>query len=197
MTAPTVLVVEDERDLADLYATWLADDYDVRTAYTVEEARETVDDAVDVALLDRRLPDGSGGDVLEYIRDQDLPCRVAMVTAVDPDFDIIELGFDDYVIKPVSEADLRAVVETLLDRRSYEEGVQEYLSLVSKQALLEAEKTPAELEANDRYASLLEDIEVAERELDEVVREFDTEDFRAAFMALDEDRPGPDTDVDF
>ena len=30
---PTVLVVDDERDLADLYAAWLADEYEVRTAY--------------------------------------------------------------------------------------------------------------------------------------------------------------------
>ena len=35
---PTVLLVDDERDLADLYAAWLADEYEIRTAYGGEEA---------------------------------------------------------------------------------------------------------------------------------------------------------------
>ncbi|ESS07881.1 MAG: response regulator containing CheY-like receiver, AAA-type ATPase, and DNA-binding domain protein [uncultured archaeon A07HN63] len=52
---PTVLVVDDESDVADLYAYRLEDAFSVRTAYSGEEAIETVDETVDVILLDRRM----------------------------------------------------------------------------------------------------------------------------------------------
>ena len=53
---PTVLVVDDERDLADLYAAWLEMEYEVVTAYGGEEAIDTMDRSVDVALVDRLMP---------------------------------------------------------------------------------------------------------------------------------------------
>ncbi|TKX52052.1 response regulator, partial [Halorubrum sp. SS7] len=60
---PLVLVVEDEPDLADLYAAWLGDEYRVRTAYGGREALDQLDetdDEVDAILLDRRMPGLSG-----------------------------------------------------------------------------------------------------------------------------------------
>ena len=83
---PLVLVVEDEPDLADLYATWLKIDYSVRTAYGGEEAVEQLDDEIDVVLLDRRMPGLSGDEVLTKIRERGIDCYVSMVTAVEPDF---------------------------------------------------------------------------------------------------------------
>jgi hypothetical protein len=52
---PTILVV-DEADVTDLYATWLESSYDVRRAYEGHEALELLDGEVDVVLLDRRIP---------------------------------------------------------------------------------------------------------------------------------------------
>ncbi len=82
---PLVLVVEDEPDLADLYATWLRGEYRVRVAYGGREALEKLDDEVEVVLLDRRMPDLSGDEALKEIRERGFDCRVAMVTAVEPD----------------------------------------------------------------------------------------------------------------
>lgn len=82
---PVVLVVDDEEDLANLYSQWLSDDYAVRTAYNGEQALERLDETVDVVLLDRRMPGLSGDDALNRIREREYDCRVAMVTAVDPD----------------------------------------------------------------------------------------------------------------
>ena len=115
---PLVLVVEDEPDLADLYAAWLGDEYRVRTAYGGREALDELDEAdeVDAILLDRRMPGLSGDEVLTAVRDRGIDCRVAMVTAVEPDFDILEMGFDDYLVKPVSKDDLLGVVETMRSR---------------------------------------------------------------------------------
>jgi CheY-like chemotaxis protein len=101
----TVLVLEDEAGLADLYTAWLSDEYSVRTAYTAAEAREKIDGSVDLALIDRRLPDESGDEVLDWISQHHSHCRRAMVTAVDPDVDIVEMPFDDYLVKPIIRSD--------------------------------------------------------------------------------------------
>jgi DNA-binding response OmpR family regulator len=182
MAGNTVLVVDDERGLTDLYAKWLSDDeFDVRTAYDGREAIEGLDESVGAVLLDRRMPDLSGDEVLEEIRSRDLNCRVAMVTAVEPDFDIIDMGFDDYVVKPVSREELVETTESMLRRRDHDDRVREYYSLLSKRAALEDEKTEGELADSAEYEQLDTRIESLEEEVDGLVNDFDQEDFDAEF----------------
>ncbi|MFB6090000.1 MAG: bacterio-opsin activator domain-containing protein [Halobellus sp.] len=135
---PVVLVVEDDKDLADTCEYWLRDDFDVRLAYGGEEALETVDEAVDVVLLDRRMPDLSGDEVLDEIDARGLDCRVAMMTAVEPDTDIVEMPFDEYLVKPVGEDDVVGTVEELLVRAEFDARVREYFALESTEAVLES-----------------------------------------------------------
>ncbi|EMA38737.1 response regulator transcription factor [Halobiforma nitratireducens] len=151
---PSVLIVEDEPDLANLYAAWLESEYDVETAYDGDEALAAIDETIDVVLLDRRMPGLSGDTVLETIRERDLDCYVAMVTAVEPDFDIVGMGFDDYLVKPVSKDELFRIVDQLLLRSSYDEQLREFFALASKKALLDAEKSEAERESSQEYAEL-------------------------------------------
>ena len=54
---PTVLIVDDNRPLADGFAEAMDDDCETLTAYTAAEARESLHDDIDAVLLDRRLPD--------------------------------------------------------------------------------------------------------------------------------------------
>jgi DNA-binding response OmpR family regulator len=177
----TILVVDDERDIADLYTTWLEMDHRVRTAYGGEDALEKVDADVDLVFLDRQMPDYSGDEVLERIRDQGLDCRVVMVTAVDPDFDIVDMGFDDYLTKPVMREDLDDAVETMQERDGYDDAMQEYFALTSKKATLEAEKTPSELKENEEYQEMVERVEELEKEADTAVSSFD-DDFDSLFQ---------------
>jgi len=187
---PLVLVVEDEADLADLYAAWLGDEYRVRTAYGGHEALETLDeldDEVDAILLDRRMPGLSGDEVLSAVRERGIDCRVAMVTAVEPDFDILAMGFDDYLVKPVSSDTLRETVESLLQRSEYDAGVQDLFSLTSKKAMLEAEKSASELADNEEYQELTARIERLRTDVDrslEAVTE-DDDDFEGLFREFD------------
>jgi len=160
----TILVVDDEREIADLYATWLGMEHEVLTAYGGEEALETIDERVDIAFLDRQMPDVSGDDVLEQLRERGYDCRVVMVTAVDPDFDIVEMAFDDYLTKPVMGEDLSEAVDSMLERDEYNETLQEYFALASKKAALEAEKTPAELQNSEAYQEMVERVEALEAE---------------------------------
>ena len=180
----TVLVVDDEAGITDLYAEWLSDRYEVLTAYSGREAVEQLDEEVDVALLDRRMPDMSGDEVLDEIRERGLDCRVGMVTAVDPDFDILEMGFDTYVVKPTTEEELGETVETLVQRATYDDNVQEYYSLSARRAALEANKGRAELENNDEYAELEDRIEEMEAALEESFADLDDQGFRAAFHSF-------------
>lgn len=181
-TDPTVLVVDDEPNITALFETWLADDYRVVTANDGSEALERVDDGVDVALLDRRMPGRSGDDVLSAIRDGGYDVRVAMVTAVEPDLDVVEMPFDDYLTKPVDREDLESVVRGLLARKQYEEDVQEYYSLAATKAALESSRPTAELVETPEYEALIDDLETLETTVDERLAE--TDDYVSAFMDL-------------
>jgi DNA-binding response OmpR family regulator len=184
---PTVLVVDDERDLADLYAAWLAEEYDVRTAYGGEEAIEGMDESVDVALVDRLMPEVSGGEVVEHIRGEGYDCGISMVTAVEPDFDIIEMGFDEYIVKPVRRENLYDVVETLLSRAAYDDQLQEMFSLASKVAALKTQKTPQELEESDSYGELTDRLDELREELDRTTAELSERVFEVELRQLNAD----------
>ena len=165
-TPATVLVVDDEREVADLYAASLDGEYAVQTAYSGEEALELLVFEPDVVLLDRRMPGLSGTEVLEEIRARDADVRVAMVSGVEPDFDVVEMPFDDYLVKPVGPTDLQELVERLLVLDRFEEKRVELSSKRVTRNVLEVEKTDAELEASEEYARLVEEIQRLEAEID-------------------------------
>lgn len=163
----TVLIVEDEQPLADLFAQLLTPSYTVHTAANGREALDRMSHVVDVVLLDRRMPGLSGDEVLRAIRQEGYDCRVAMVTAVTPDVDILEMGFDDYLVKPVDKTTLNELVERLLELDDHDTLVREYDRLISKMAALEAEQNVFELVENEKYERLQDRLDELEAELDE------------------------------
>mgnify|MGYP000253556142 CR=1 FL=1 len=186
MSAPSnVLIVDDEPELAELYASWLADEYAVKTAQNGDTALEQFEQSIDVVLLDRRMPGVSGDEVLERIRERNAECGVAMVTAVDPDFDILELGFDAYLTKPVNETELKNVIERLLRRSDYTDTLRAFFAKLSKREALMAKKPQFELEADERYQRLESEIEDLKRQSETQLSELDGADFEALFYRLD------------
>jgi len=187
------MVVDDEQDVTDLYATYLRDYYDVRTAYDGEEALEKIDDTVDIVLLDRRMPGLSGDEVLEEIRERGFDCRVVMVTAVDPDFDIMDMPFDDYVNKPIDRDELVEEVERQLVLDTYSSKLDEYIQRRAKLSVLEEQKTRQELDDNDRYQELKVVTESLRTDLERMIDEhdqLDVEDLEAEEI----DREIPDSE---
>lgn len=180
---PIVLVVEDAPDALELYALWLSERYRVRTAENGDEALDEIDD-VDVVLLNRRIPDRSGDEVLEAIREREFDCRVGMVTAVDPDFDIVDMEFDTYLTKPVDEDDLTEAVERLSTLAERDRKSQELFALARKRAILETEKLDRELAASGEYAALTERLDSLKADLDRSVSRMDRELFAASFHAV-------------
>ncbi|AEM56169.1 HoxA-like transcriptional regulator [Haloarcula hispanica ATCC 33960] len=188
----TILVVDDEPAVADVYAEQLRDRYTVETVYSGEAALSKLDSAVDVVLLDRRMPDLSGDEVLSAIREKRYDTRVAMVTAVDPDFDIIEMPFDDYVLKPVSKEDLFGTIEQLLLYADYEERLRECYSLTAKYAALESSKPQAVLDESEEFSELKAELAEVRAELDDITDSFDATDFELLFRDFETGESMPD-----
>lgn len=151
---PIVLVVDDDADARDLYANQLDGQYSVLTAASGEDALEAIDERVAVVLLDRRMPGLSGDEVLQMIRDRNHQCRIVMVTGVSPAVDILDLPFDDYLVKPVSGGQLNETVSRMLVRNESDETIQNAMALVSKMATLESKMEISELKKSPEYAAL-------------------------------------------
>lgn len=153
--AATVLVVEDDQALGELYATWLCQRYDVHVVNSGEAALDIVSEtAIDCVLLDRMLPDRSGDDVLVTLRDRGIDAPIAMVSGKEIETDIIDLGFDDYVQKPADRPTLLGVVERLVSRRSFDSLQRELTELEVKRNVLETELSPNVLSSNEEYQHL-------------------------------------------
>lgn len=169
---PTVLVAEDEPDVLELYSTWLSEEYDVRTARDGSEALEQLDPDVDAILLDRKMPT-SGDEVLRVIEEQEETYPVGMVTAVDPDFDIIDMGFDAYEIKPVSKSKLLSLVTELLKIKEYNSVIERYHRLATKKATLEANKQRLELQESEEYNRLVAELNRVQEKADQTINQMD------------------------
>jgi DNA-binding response OmpR family regulator len=163
---PTVLMVDDEKRVADGYALRLDDVADVTVAYDGEEALDTVDDGLepDIVLLDRHMPGMSGDEVLTRIRERDVESRIVMVTAVDPGLDVLDMPFDDYLSKPVEREDLLAVVDQQCQVLAYE-LLGEYFRLESTRAVV-ASQVP-EKDASD---GTIDDVEAKRSAIEERIR---------------------------
>lgn len=184
---PTVLVVEDEESLVEIYVHWLQGRYEVLTADSGDEALDAVSDAVDVALLDRLMPGMTGEEVLEAFRERGIGCRVAMVTAVEPDFDILAMGFDDYLTKPVDREELLSTVDRLAARETFARQERELYSLAAKRAALVTTKAGTELDDNEEFTDLEARIADLRGDLDASLSEMDDEEFVSMVRDLEDD----------
>lgn len=170
---PTILIVDDDPQVLHLFERILKPDYTVESADSGEAALEAIGSHIDACLIDRRMPSMSGGEVVKRIREEGYDLPIAMVTAVDPDFDVLELGFDDYVVKPVAADELRSVVQSLLLRREYDVILRDFFSLASKITAIKSSKSPEELVSNGKYGQVVDDLneikEEAKKSLDAAI----------------------------
>jgi len=113
-----VLVVDDEPELTRLYSAFLEPVYDVVTARSEETALAQVDESVDVVLLDRRMPDLSGDEVLARLDELSLDVQVTMLTAVEPKRGIVALPFDEYAELVERLQELKAEIDVTLEEIS-------------------------------------------------------------------------------
>jgi DNA-binding response OmpR family regulator len=123
MSKERILIVEDERAVARGLQYGLASEgFTVLWAETGQRALELArSQDPDLILLDVRLPDVSGFDVCRQLRAEGRRLPILMLTARDEEVDKVlglELGADDYVVKPYSLRELISRIRALL-RRAY------------------------------------------------------------------------------
>jgi DNA-binding response OmpR family regulator len=142
MAQETILVVDDEPAIVQVICERLEKEgYRVRIAADGRAALDAVGDELpDLMILDLMLPGIDGFEVLRRLRQGwDRPVRglpVIVLTARDDDVDVVvglELGADDYVVKPFNPRELVARVRAVLRRRA------EALALAGRLADLEAQ----------------------------------------------------------
>lgn len=115
MTADTtILLVEDNNDLADLYQHYLDTAYEVRLAQTGQEALDKATPTVDLIILDYKLPDISGIEVQEQLRSDDLTIPTVMISGTDPE--VLRDGDKAliWLVKPFYKEELQEAIEEVL-----------------------------------------------------------------------------------
>ena len=116
-----VLVVEDERKIAQVLASALAaEHYHVVVAPTGEDGFFRANAEVfDLVVLDLMLPGRSGLEILQTLRQRRIDTPVLILTARDGVDDRVmglDLGADDYLVKPFAFAEMMARVSALARR---------------------------------------------------------------------------------
>ena len=125
-----ILVVDDEREIADVIELYLQNDqYNVYKFYTREDALACIRSMkIDLAILDIMLPDVDGFQILKRIREK-YTFPVIMLTAKTEYMDKITgltMGADDYIPKPFNPLELVARVKAQLRRcTQYNDGGKE------------------------------------------------------------------------
>ena len=122
MSVPRVLLVEDERSIAEPFAEALArEGFEPLLARTAAAALDLArTENPDLVLLDLALPDGDGREIARILR-RESAVPIVMVTARGTETDRIvglELGADDYVVKPFSASEVAARIRAVLRRTS-------------------------------------------------------------------------------
>jgi len=128
LTGARVLLVEDTPALARTYLGFMRDEpYEVVHVDTGGAAKARLSEGgIDLVLLDLRLPDISGQEVLGWMRGEELPIPVIVITAqgsVGIAVEAMRAGAADFLMKPFAEDRLLLSIRTHLERRQFAEAV--------------------------------------------------------------------------
>jgi len=126
-----VLIVDDDENISEVIKMYLENSgYDTKVSHNGKEAQEFfIQYKPDIVLLDIMLPSVDGIDVLKWIRKQS-ETPVIMLTAKGETFDKVlglELGADDYIVKPFEPKEMVARVKAVLRRYNVENEDKEVL----------------------------------------------------------------------
>ncbi len=155
----SVLVVDDEPVFRVLAEEALSSEgFDVRTAATLAEARAQIEAATpDVVILDRRLPDGDGMDMLTRLRTEGARATaVIVVTAygdVENAVESLKAGAADYLAKPIQLTDLVVKLRKVLEARGLRDRLAIALSSAAGPPTVES-RSPAVREVMERLRSV-------------------------------------------
>ncbi|MDN3612910.1 sigma-54 dependent transcriptional regulator [Vibrio kagoshimensis] len=135
---PKVLLVEDSTSLAILYKQYVKDEpYDIFHVETGKEAKTFIErHAPQLVILDLKLPDMPGEEVLDWISESEIPTAVIIATAhgsVDIAVSLIQRGAEDFLEKPIQADRLKTSVALHLKRAKLEHLVDDIQTKFDRQ----------------------------------------------------------------
>ena len=144
-----ILVVDDEPAIVAVVRERLErEGFAVRAVASGEEALAHIDaDPADLVVLDVMLPGMDGFEVLRRLRNAGYTVPVIVLTARDEDVDKIvglELGADDYLVKPFNPRELSARIRAVLRRQAEVKALEAKMSHLQSMAAMESRPTAAE-----------------------------------------------------
>ncbi len=123
------LILEDERSLQEILKILLEEfSFNVTSAYTIAEAQTHLkNNSFDIALIDLRLPDGNGMEIVREIKKDSPETEIVIITAfasAETIKEAFELGVYDYIEKPFKLEDLRLIIRNLKDKIELKKQVE-------------------------------------------------------------------------
>jgi len=140
------LVVDDEKNISEILSIVLLEfGFNVKTANSFYEFERLSDEqSFDLALVDLRLPDGNGIDILKEIKEKNPNTEVIIITAfATPDTAVkaMKLGAYDYIQKPFSIPELKLLIRNVknkieLEKKLKEKEIDEDIELIGKSKII-------------------------------------------------------------
>lgn len=126
-----ILVADDDKEIVDLLNIYLKNEgYNVVKAFNGKEALQYIEEAEEefnLVILDIMMPEMTGLEVVEEMRNKGIGSPVIMVSAKSADHDKIEgllAGADDYVTKPFNPLEVMARIKSILRRQHSYSGME-------------------------------------------------------------------------
>ncbi|MCP3690344.1 MAG: sigma-54-dependent Fis family transcriptional regulator [Gammaproteobacteria bacterium] len=134
---PSVLLVEDAAPQAALYQQYLKDlMIELSCVSTGEDAMAFISKTPpELVLLDLKLPDMDGQDILQWLQDKGYGCSIIVITghsSVDVAVDVMRVGASDFLEKPVTASRLKTTVKNALERSRLQHIVDDYQSVFER-----------------------------------------------------------------
>jgi len=129
--AEKILLIEDSLSLAQTYIAYMrSGDYDVSHCASGAEAIDYLkNETPDIILLDLKLPDMNGMDIVDYINDNDIETTIVIITAhgsVEVAVEAMQAGAFDFLMKPFDAQRLLTTISKVLDHRKLQNLVDQY-----------------------------------------------------------------------
>jgi two-component system alkaline phosphatase synthesis response regulator PhoP len=149
MARETILVVDDEPAIVQvIHERLVREGFQVQVAGSAEAARAALEGApADLIILDLMLPDLDGLELLRRLRQTGCEVPVIILTARDDDVDVVvglELGADDYMVKPFNPRELVARARAVLRRREEALALADRVASLEEQLSTASERSPSE-----------------------------------------------------
>ncbi|ACO03980.1 MAG TPA: sigma-54-dependent Fis family transcriptional regulator [Persephonella sp.] len=139
MERERILLIDDEESIIKIISKILQDNgYEVETAVTKNEALKKISERpFSIILSDFRLPDGTGIEILEYLREKDKVTPFIIITAygsINGAVEAMQKGATHYIVKPIDSDNLLKIISFYLDKQklSQSEDLPEFCGIIGR-----------------------------------------------------------------